>query len=158
MGGYSEIANFLKVVGVIIVGKLIPIRMWRIAMSSQEYNQSINVITQYYILHKIIFTNVNYITISWLNTLRRRPCSRNLGCRGGKKTVLYLQGESKDEKAEQRGISVYSSPDSVFVSVAGSRFLLLSSHLAWKKILDLLIFWFFIITDWKTSWIASLLG
>ena len=56
---------------------------------------------------------------------------------GGKKTVLYLQGESKDEQAEQRGISVYSSPDSVFVSVAGSRFLLLSSHLAWKKILDL---------------------
>ena len=59
---------------------------------------------------------------------------------GGKKTVLYLQGKSKDEQAEQRGISVYSSPDSVFVSVAGSRFLLLSSHLAWKKILDLLIF------------------
>ena len=50
MRGYSEIANFLKVVGVV--------------MSSQEYNQSINVITQYYILHKIIFTNVNYITIS----------------------------------------------------------------------------------------------
>lgn len=67
MRGYSEnskIANFLKVVGVIIVGKLIPIRISRIAMSSQEYNQSINLITQYYILHKIIFTNVNYITIS----------------------------------------------------------------------------------------------
>lgn len=158
MRGYSEIANFLKVVGV-TVGKLISIRISRIAMSSQEYNQSINVITQYYILHKIIFTNVNYITISWLNTLRRRPCSRNLGCwGGGGKTVLYLQGESKDEKAEQRGISVYSSPDSVFVSVAGSRFLLFSSHLAWKKISDLLIFWFFITTDWQTSWIASLLG
>ena len=63
MRGYSEIANFLKVVGV-TVGKLISIRISRIAMSSQEYNQSINVITQYYILHKIIFTNVNYITIS----------------------------------------------------------------------------------------------
>lgn len=78
--------------------KLIPIRISRIAMSSQEYNQSINVITQYYILHKIIFTNVNYITISWLNTLRRRPCSRNLGCRGGKRRYSICKAKARMKK------------------------------------------------------------
>lgn len=158
MRGYSEIANFLKVVGVIIVGKLIPIRISRIAMSSQEYNQSINVITQYYILHKIIFTNVNYITISWLNTLRRRPCSRNLGCRGGEKDgTLFARRKQGWTSWAAGNFGLFFSRLSVCICCRFEISITFQSSSV-EENLDLLIFWFFIITDWKTSWIASLLG